>query len=37
MGRWVGMTNTALIHKVEPITKNIGIVYSGMGLDNRWV
>ena len=25
------------ISKVEPITKNIGIVYSGMGLDNRWV
>jgi 20S proteasome subunit alpha 2 len=25
------------IHKVEPITKNIGIVYSGMGPDYRFV
>ena len=25
------------ISKVEPITKNIGIVYSGMGPDYRWV
>ena len=25
------------INKVEPITKNIGIVYSGMGPDYRWV
>ena len=25
------------VHKVEPITKNIGMVYSGMGPDYRWV
>ena len=31
------MTNTALISKGEPVAKNIGIVYSGMGPDYRWV
>lgn len=25
------------VHKVEPITKHIGMVYSGMGPDYRWV
>ena len=25
------------VHKVEPITKNIGMVYSGMGPDYRYV
>lgn len=25
------------IHKIEMITKNIGMVYSGMGPDYRWV
>lgn len=24
------------VHKVEPITKHIGMVYSGMGPDYRW-
>lgn len=24
------------VHKVEPITKNIGMVYSGMGPDYRY-
>ena len=25
------------VHKVEPITKHIGLVYSGMGPDYRYV
>lgn len=25
------------VHKVEPITKHIGIVYSGMGPDYRYL
>lgn len=25
------------VHKVEPITKNIGMVYSGMGPDYRYL
>lgn len=25
------------VHKVEPITKHIGLVYSGMGPDYRYI
>ena len=34
LGGWVHDEHS--ISQVEPITKNIGIVYSGMGPDYRW-